>query len=92
MPELPPNDASLRPETGWNARRALRLAAAAAGGFAILTSGAFAFYCAKYSSSVERGLASGPFSTTVNVFSAPRTVAKGDALTPATSRHVSITP
>ncbi|MBZ5585600.1 MAG: PBP1A family penicillin-binding protein [Acidobacteriia bacterium] len=45
-------------------------------GFAV-----FGFYYVRFSRLIDRRLAAGPFSNTVDIFSAPRTVAVGDALT-----------
>jgi penicillin-binding protein 1B len=67
-------------DDGSPGRRRLRMAAAVLASAVLLGFAVFTFYYVEYAHIVDRLLAAGPFAGTVDVFSAPRTVAIGDAL------------
>ena len=74
-PEVPPRPPFLD-------RQTLRLATAIVAVAAIVVLAVFAVFYVRLGHIIDRRLASGPFSNTLNIYTAPRTVAVGDKETP----------
>ncbi len=62
-------------------RRGTRIAAASILGIVLLGAGVFLFYYIRLAHFIDQRLAEGPFADTVDIYSSPRSVAVGDALT-----------
>jgi penicillin-binding protein 1B len=86
-PQLPPDEPNSRPkppeQPPFFDRRTVRiLLYASMGVFSVLVL-VFGFFYLRYARMIDQRLAAGPFSGTINIYTAPSTVAVGDPLTPA---------
>ncbi len=80
----PPSPEEPEPESRWAFlhRRGFRIAVLCAAGAAIAGFVIFGVFYFKYARIMERRLAAGPFSNTLNIYTASKTIAVGDAFTP----------
>src|SRR5258708_39839706 len=79
VPEINPEGPQKRP--GFFYRREGRIFAITALSILAAVSILFGFFYIKFARMIDTRLAEGPFSNTINVLTAPRTVAVGDAVT-----------
>ena len=83
-PDQPPAPAKPPepPSPGFFERREGRITAASVISLLVLGTFVFGYYYVKNARKIDERLRAGPFSGTINIFTAPRTVAVGDPLTP----------